>query len=151
MDAVKSGEGLIGFWSRRPVGVIAAITPFNFPLNLVAHKVAPALAAGNAVILKPAELTPFSSALLCDILMEAGLLDGCLNLVLGGRREGAVHWPTILDQVKPDMRVVREEVFGPVVSLQTFHDFEDAPTIFPTAEPGRAGWAGKDCDTPWKK
>lgn len=280
MDAVKSGEGLMGFWRRRPVGVIAAITPFNFPLNLVAHKVAPALAAGNAVILKPAELTPFSAALLCDILMEAGLPEGCLNLVhgsgevvgdslvrdrrvdkvtftgsaavgrrilsvagikkvtlelgnsspviiardadlrvaaakcalganycsgqvcistqrifvdhaaaeefqallseetgrlvvgdpldesvdvgpmirateaerverwigeavqagarvvLGGRREGAVHWPTILDRVKPDMRVVREEAFGPVVSLQTFDDFEDALTMADDTEFG---------------
>jgi acyl-CoA reductase-like NAD-dependent aldehyde dehydrogenase len=270
MDAVKSGEGLIGFWRRRPVGVIAAITPFNFPLNLVAHKIAPALAAGNAVILKPAELTPFSGALLCGILMESGLPEGCINLihgtgekvgdplirdrrvdkvtftgsaavgrrilaaagikkvtlelgnsspviiardadlaavaakcalganycsgqvcistqrifvdaevadefrallidatrrlvvgdpldervdvgpmirvaeaerveswigeavgagahlVLGGRREGAVHWPTILDRVKQDMRIVREEVFGPVVSLMPFSDFEEA-------------------------
>lgn len=270
LDAVKSGEGLVGFWRRRPVGVIAAITPFNFPLNLVAHKVAPALAAGNAVILKPAELTPFTAAHLCAILMEAGLPEGCLNLlhgpgqtvgdalvrdrrvdkvtftgsaavgrrilaaagikkvtlelgnsspvviaadadlraaaekcavganycsgqvcistqrilveagaadefqallkeatarlvvgnpldegvdvgpmilpreaerverwvseavgagarvVLGGRREGAVHWPTILDRVAPDMRVVRDEVFGPVVSVIPCRSFEEA-------------------------
>ena len=83
MDAVKSGQGLIGFWHRRPVGVVAAITPFNFPLNLVAHKVAPALAAGNAVVLKPAELTPLTAALLCEILIEAGLPEGCINLVHG--------------------------------------------------------------------
>jgi len=269
MDAVKSGEGLVGFWRRRPVGVIAAITPFNFPLNLVAHKVAPALAAGNAIVLKPAELTPFSAALLCEILMEAGLPAGCLNLVhgtgekigdplirdkrvskvtftgsasvgrrilaaagikkvtlelgnsspviiaadanlrlaaakcaiganycsgqvcistqriiaeasvaeefkamlaeetaklvvgdplnetvdvgpmirqteaerverwvgeavqggarivQGGRREGPVYWPTIVDQVKPDMKVVCEEVFGPVVVVRTCATFEE--------------------------
>lgn len=270
MDAVPSGEGLHGFWQRRPVGVIAAITPFNFPLNLVAHKVAPALAAGNAVILKPAELTPFSAASLCAILEAAGLPEGAVNLlhgtgaavgdllvrdprvdkvtftgssavgrrilasagikkvtlelgnsspvivaadadlrtaaakcalganycsgqvcistqrilveapvaeefldrlreetarlpvgnpldedvvvgpmikeqeaarverwiaeaagagarvVLGGQREGAVHWPTILDRVTPGMRVVREEAFGPVVSVQPCATFEEA-------------------------
>jgi acyl-CoA reductase-like NAD-dependent aldehyde dehydrogenase len=280
MDAVKSGEGFIGFWRRRPVGVIAAITPFNFPLNLVAHKVAPAFASGNAVILKPSELTPFTAALLCEILMEAGVPDGGINLihgtgekvadplirdsrvdkvtftgsaavgrrilsaagikkvtlelgnsspvviardanlrlaaakcaiganycsgqvcistqrifvdasvaveftamlkeetaklivgdplneivdvgpmirqteaerveswvaeavqggarlVLGGRREGSVYWPTILDKVTPEMRVVREEVFGPVVSIQTFEDFEDALTMADDTEYG---------------
>ena len=53
LDAVPAGEGYFGFWVRRPVGVIAAISPFNFPLNLVAHKVAPALASGNTLVLKP--------------------------------------------------------------------------------------------------
>ena len=268
MDAVRSGEGLIGFWRRRPVGVIAAITPFNFPLNLVAHKVAPALAAGNTVVLKPSELTPFTAAMLCEILAESGLPEGCFNLLhgeggavgdalvrdarvdkvtftgsaavgagilatagikkvtlelgnsspviiaadadlalaaakcaiganycsgqvcistqrilverpvagefsrllaletaklvvgdplradtdvgpmiheraaqrvedwireavsegarvtLGGRRECSVHWPTILEGVSPEMRIVREEVFGPVVSLLACRDFE---------------------------
>src|SRR5580698_7958045 len=57
MDAVKSGEGLFGFWHRKPLGVVGAITPFNFPLNLAAHKIAPALAAGNTIVLKPAEAT----------------------------------------------------------------------------------------------
>ncbi len=270
MDAVRSGEGLIGFWRRRPVGVIAAITPFNFPLNLVAHKVAPALAAGNTVVLKPSELTPFTAAMLCEILMESGLPGGCLSLlhgagagvgealvkdprvdkitftgsarvgggilaqagikkvtlelgnsspvviaadadlaaaaakcalganycsgqvcistqrilvdqtvaeefshllaletsrlvvgdplrpdvdvgpminerearrvndwigeavaegarvVIGGLREGAIHWPTILREVTPGMRIVREEVFGPVVSVMPCADFEAA-------------------------
>ncbi len=83
MDAVRSGEGLLGFWQRKPLGVIAAITPFNFPLNLVSHKVAPALAAGNTVVLKPSEVTPYSAAFLCRILEEAGLPAGCLNLVHG--------------------------------------------------------------------
>src|SRR5688572_11168087 len=64
LDAVPAGEGYVGFWTRRPVGVIAAISPFNFPLNLVAHKVAPALAAGNTVVLKPASTTPLTAVLL---------------------------------------------------------------------------------------
>lgn len=82
-DAIPAGEGYFGFWLRRPVGVVAAITPFNFPLNLVAHKVAPAIAAGNAVILKPATATPLTALLLCRILEEAGLPPGGLNLVIG--------------------------------------------------------------------
>ncbi|RMH75240.1 MAG: aldehyde dehydrogenase family protein [Calditrichaeota bacterium] len=83
LDAVPSGAGYFGFWVRRPVGVVAAITPFNFPLNLVAHKVAPAIAAGNSLVLKPANLTPLSAGILCRILQEAGLPDGGINLVNG--------------------------------------------------------------------
>ena len=83
LDAVPSGEGYFGFWVRRPVGVIAAISPFNFPLNLVAHKVAPALAAGNTVVLKPATSTPITAVKLCQILSEAGLPAGAINLVIG--------------------------------------------------------------------
>lgn len=83
MDAVPAGEGYFGFWMRRPVGVVAAITPFNFPLNLVAHKVAPAIAAGNSLVLKPANTTPLTTVFLCQILQEAGLPDGAINLVNG--------------------------------------------------------------------
>jgi acyl-CoA reductase-like NAD-dependent aldehyde dehydrogenase len=83
LDAVPAGEGYFGFYLRRPVGVIVAISPFNFPLNLVAHKVAPALAAGNAVVLKPASTTPLTAVKLCEILQAAGLPDGALNLVVG--------------------------------------------------------------------
>lgn len=83
LDAVPAGEGYFGFWTRRPVGVIAAISPFNFPLNLVAHKVAPALAAGNSLVLKPASTTPLTAAKLCQVLADAGLPAGALNLVVG--------------------------------------------------------------------
>jgi acyl-CoA reductase-like NAD-dependent aldehyde dehydrogenase len=83
LDAVAAGEGYFGFWLRRPVGVIAAISPFNFPLNLVAHKVAPALAAGNTLVLKPASTTPLTAVRLCQILEEAGLPPGAINLVVG--------------------------------------------------------------------
>jgi acyl-CoA reductase-like NAD-dependent aldehyde dehydrogenase len=83
LDAVPAGEGYFGYWTRRPVGVIAAISPFNFPLNLVAHKVAPALAAGNTLVLKPATTTPLAAVKLCQILMEAGLPAGAINLVVG--------------------------------------------------------------------
>jgi acyl-CoA reductase-like NAD-dependent aldehyde dehydrogenase len=83
LDAVPAGEGYFGFWNRRPVGVIAAISPFNFPLNLVAHKVAPAIASGNTIVLKPASTTPLTAVKLCQILMDAGLPAGAINLVVG--------------------------------------------------------------------
>ena len=83
LDAVPAGEGYFGFWTRRPVGVIAAISPFNFPLNLVAHKVAPAIASGNTLVLKPASTTPLAALKLCQILQEAGLPAGAINLVVG--------------------------------------------------------------------
>ncbi len=83
LDAVPAGEGFFGFYVRRPVGVVAAIAPFNFPLNLVAHKVAPAIAAGNSVVLKPASSTPMTSVMLCRILEKAGLPAGGINLVVG--------------------------------------------------------------------
>jgi acyl-CoA reductase-like NAD-dependent aldehyde dehydrogenase len=83
LDAVPNGEGYFGFTTRRPVGVIAAIAPFNFPLNLVAHKVAPALAAGNSLVLKPASSTPLVAVKLGEILQAAGLPAGAFNLVVG--------------------------------------------------------------------
>ncbi|NWF63875.1 MAG: aldehyde dehydrogenase family protein [Chloroflexi bacterium] len=84
LDAVPAGEGYFGFWTRRPVGVIAAISPFNFPINLVAHKVAPAIASGNTLVLKPASTTPIAAVKLCQILQEAGMPAGTINLVVGG-------------------------------------------------------------------
>jgi glyceraldehyde-3-phosphate dehydrogenase (NADP+) len=73
LDAAPGGERKLGFTLRVPVGVVVAISPFNFPLNLVCHKVGPALAAGNAVIVKPALDTPLSALKLTEVLLEAGL------------------------------------------------------------------------------
>jgi len=83
MDAASGGENRIGFYMRFPVGIIGAISPFNFPLNLVAHKVAPAIACGNSVVLKPATMTPLTSLKLGEILMEAGFPEGGLNIIVG--------------------------------------------------------------------
>lgn len=83
MDASTAGEGRMGFYLRCPVGVVSAITPFNFPLNLVAHKVGPALAAGCAVVLKPASTTPLTAIRLAEILEEAGIPPGVFNVVVG--------------------------------------------------------------------
>ena len=84
MDASPSAENRMGFFIRTPIGVIGAISPFNFPLNLVAHKVAPAIAAGNSVVLKPATATPLTALKMAELLMQAGLPDGVLNIIMGG-------------------------------------------------------------------
>ena len=87
MDASPAGAGKLAFTLRHPVGIVGAISPFNFPLNLVAHKVAPALAAGCAVVLKPASQTPFSALFLAELEAEAGLPSGWLNVVCGPAAE----------------------------------------------------------------
>jgi acyl-CoA reductase-like NAD-dependent aldehyde dehydrogenase len=87
MDASPAGAGKLAFTLRLPVGIVGAISPFNFPLNLVAHKIAPALAAGCAVVLKPASQTPLSALLLAELEDEAGLPAGWLNVVCGPAAE----------------------------------------------------------------
>lgn len=81
MDASAPGAGHFGMVKRFPIGVILGITPFNFPLNLVAHKVAPCLATGNTMVLKPALKTPLSSLLLAEVLDAAGVPPGQINVV----------------------------------------------------------------------
>ena len=83
LDGAPGGEGKLGFTLRVPCGVVVAITPFNFPLNLVAHKVGPAIAAGNSVILKPASDTPLSGLKLVELLLEAGLPPEGIQCVTG--------------------------------------------------------------------
>lgn len=83
LDAAPSWTGQFGFTMRVPCGVVAAITPFNFPLNLVAHKVGPALAAGNSIVIKPASDTPLSSLKLVEILLEAGIPPEAVQCVTG--------------------------------------------------------------------
>src|SRR6201987_2544383 len=87
MDAAQAREGKLAFTLRRPIGVVGAISPFNFPCNLVAHKIAPALAAGCPVVLKPASATPLSALLLAELEREAGLPEGWLTVVVGPASE----------------------------------------------------------------
>jgi acyl-CoA reductase-like NAD-dependent aldehyde dehydrogenase len=87
MDASPAGTGKVALTLRIPIGVVGAISPFNFPFNLVAHKVAPALAAGCAVVLKPASQTPLSALLMAELETEAGLPASWLNVVCGPARE----------------------------------------------------------------
>ena len=87
MDASAAGAGKLALTMRLPIGIVGAISPFNFPLNLVAHKVAPALAAGCPVVLKPASTTPLSALFLASLEEEAGLPPGWLNVVSGSASE----------------------------------------------------------------
>lgn len=98
LDAAIGGEGRIAYTVREPLGVIGAITPFHFPMNLVAHKVGPALAAGNTVVLKPASQTPLSAFFLAELAEQAGVPAGALNVVTGS---GAI----VGDQLVTDPRV----------------------------------------------
>jgi acyl-CoA reductase-like NAD-dependent aldehyde dehydrogenase len=94
MDASQAGAGKLALTLRVPIGIVGAISPFNFPFNLVAHKVAPALAAGCAVVLKPASQTPLSALLLAELETEAGLPPGWLNVVCGPAARSAMCWST---------------------------------------------------------
>ncbi|MGE4267954.1 MAG: aldehyde dehydrogenase family protein [Deferribacterales bacterium] len=96
-DASESGTNRFGYFKRYPIGVIGAITPFNFPLNLVAHKVGPAIAAGCPIVLKPASTTPLTAHKVTELLLEAGLPSCGINLVAGS---GSVVGNTMVESDK---------------------------------------------------
>ncbi len=89
LDGSPMGAGKLAMLLRFPVGVVAAITPFNAPFNLAAHKIAPAIAAGNSLVLKPPPQAPLIVHRLVELIVEAGLPDGVLNVVHGGAEVGA--------------------------------------------------------------
>jgi acyl-CoA reductase-like NAD-dependent aldehyde dehydrogenase len=145
MGSSASGAGKLAWTTRMPIGVVAAISPFNFPLNLVAHKVAPAIAAGCPVVLKPSEEAPLSAMALADILGEAGLPDGFLTVLNGpGETIGAalaahpdiamisftgsaaVGWE--LARLRPRIRVALELGNSTPVIVTADADLEDAAT-----------------------
>jgi len=97
-DSAPGSENRVGYYYRFPIGIIAAITPFNDPLNLVAHKLGPAIAGGNAVVCKPATVTPLSALKLGEILLEAGLPGEILSVITG-------HGGEIGDALVTDERV----------------------------------------------
>ncbi len=97
-DSSPGSENRVGYYFRFPIGIIAAITPFNDPLNLVAHKVGPAIAGGNSVVLKPATVTPLSAIKLGKALMDAGLPANVLNIITG-------HGAKIGDALVTDPRI----------------------------------------------
>jgi glyceraldehyde-3-phosphate dehydrogenase (NADP+) len=97
-DSFPGGEQRRGYYTREPIGVVLAITPFNDPLNLVAHKLGPAIAGGNAVILKPATVTPLSALKLTEALLEAGLPEDVLQTITG-------HGAVLGDALVSDPRV----------------------------------------------
>ncbi len=97
LDIIPGSEKRFGISRRFPLGVVMGISPFNFPLNLVAHKVAPAIASANALILKPASQTPISALMLGEVAIEAGLPQGLLNILPlpGGAIEPVAEDPRI--------------------------------------------------------
>ncbi len=95
-DAMPGSENRTGYYYSFPVGVVGAITPFNDPLNLVAHKLGPAIAAGNSIILKPSSETPLSALLLGNIFLEAGLPPEIISIVTGRGNEIGV--PLVTDE-----------------------------------------------------
>jgi len=98
IEGAPGQTGRIGFTLRVPLGVVCAITPFNAPLNTVAHKVAPALAAGNAVVLKPSLHTPSTACVMAEVLLAAGLPPGLMSVLHGGAE--VAQW--LLDE--PEVR-----------------------------------------------
>lgn len=90
LEASERGAGRIGWFSREPLGVVAAISSFNDPLNLVAHKFAPALLAGAPIVLKPSDQTPFSALNLAQILLDSGVPAGRLSVICGGSDVGGM-------------------------------------------------------------
>src|SRR5439155_581141 len=177
-DTLPVNGNFFTYTLREPVGVVGAIVPWNFPLNLATWKVAPALAAGCTVVLKPAHETPLTALLLGELAVEAGFPAGALNVVPGpgatagaalvrhalvdkiaftgstevgqwimreaagtGKQEGArlvaggnpakvngkgfYVEATVFDGAKPGMKIVDEEIFGPVLAVLTFDSEEE--------------------------
>lgn len=109
MEGTRTGAGKLGIVVREPVGVVAAITPFNFPLNLVAHKVGPAVAAGCPVVVKPAEATPTPALMLAETLLECGLPPAMIAVVPG---DGHVVGTALVDH--PGVAMISFTGSGPV-------------------------------------
>ena len=100
IDASPNGVGKRGFYFREPAGIVAAITPFNFPLNLTVHKIAPAIAAGCPFVLKPSERTPLSPTMICELFLEAGVPKEAVSIIPGFADVGQAM------TTHPDVRVV---------------------------------------------
>src|SRR5687767_590375 len=134
VDAFPPGKGHIGFARRFPVGVVYGITPFNFPLNLVAHKVAPAIASGNAIVVKLSPKTPLSALLLAEIMHEAGLPPGALNVIVAPNELAA--------RPLADERVTLELGGNAGVIV---HEDADLAAAVPAIATGGFGYAGQSC------
>lgn len=159
IDALRGGEGRIAFTLREPLGVIGAITPFNVPLNLIAHKVAPALAAGNTLVLKPTTQAPLIAFELAKLLDEAGLPAGCLNVVCGSGSEigdrlvqdPRVTMVTFTGSAEVGMRIRQRAGFKRVAlelgsnSAVVIHDVEDLDRVVSRCVQGAYTFAGQVC------
>ena len=158
-EVAPTGGRDLAMIRRVPLGVVGAVVPWNFPLDMATWKLAPALAAGNSVVLKPAEQSPLSALRLAELAAQAGLPDGVLNVVPGfGEEAGealgrhadvdclvfagstgggrltlrgsdAFIEPTVFADVPRDAVIAREEIFGPVLAVQSFRDADEAVAI----------------------
>ncbi len=159
IDAHPAGIGATGFVRREPIGVVAAITPFNFPLNLVAHKLGPAIAAGCPVVLKPAERTPLSAVALAERLLEAGLPAGWLAVLTGGgaevggalARHPGVAAVTFTGSAAVGAQLARDAThaevlleLGSAAPLVAEAD-ADVPSVVDRVVTGGFGYAGQSC------
>ena len=159
MEAAPGGVGRLAFTIRVPIGVVGAISPFNFPLNLVAHKLAPAFAAGCAVVLKPAPATPLAALFLAEVSAEAGLPPGWLSVICGPAAEigdvliddervkalsftgsGPVGW--MLRERAPRKRVALELGNSTPLIVAPDADVERAATV---AAAAAFGYSGQTC------
>ena len=159
LDTSTPGEGRMGLTGWFPVGPVLAITPFNFPLNLVAHKLAPAIAAGCPVILKPSSETPLTALLLAGILVEAGLPAGALSVLpMSGAEAGALAERPEISKVtftgsaevgwelkrKAHMKKVTLELGGNA-AVVLHEDWEDIPGAAARIAVGGYAYSGQVC------
>ncbi len=158
MDAFSSGDGHLGLARRFPLGVIAAITPFNFPLNLVAHKVAPALATGNTMVVKPATKTPLTALLLAEVLHAAEVPPGQMNFVTCSNEDAArlvtdarVKMVTFTGSPAVGWRL-KEQCGKKRIALELggnaaviVHGDADVAAAVPLIAAGAFGYAGQSC------
>ena len=158
IDAYAPGSGHFGLVRRFPLGVISAITPFNFPLNLVAHKVAPGMAAGNTLVVKPALKTPLTSLLLAEVLVECGMPAGQVNFVTCNHEEaGALITDPRLKMVSftgsPDVGWrLKEQCGKKKITLELggnagviVHEDADVKSAVPKIALGAFSYAGQSC------
>lgn len=158
INGYPTGKGHVGFSRRFPIGVIYGITPFNFPLNLVAHKVAPAIATGNTIIIKPSPRTPLSAMKLAELVRESGAPPDQVQVVVCPNElatrlvedERVKHVSfTGSDKVGWD---IRKKAWNKRVTLELggnaaliVHDDADLPAAVAAAATGAFGYAGQSC------
>jgi glyceraldehyde-3-phosphate dehydrogenase (NADP+) len=158
LDAYATGSGHVGLVRRFPLGVISAITPFNFPLNLVAHKVAPGMAAGNTLIVKPALKTPLTPLLLAEVLVESGMPAGQVSFVTCNHEDaGALVTDPRIKMVSftgsPEVGWrLKEQCGKKKITLELggnagviVHDDADLKSAVPKITVGAFSYAGQSC------
>jgi acyl-CoA reductase-like NAD-dependent aldehyde dehydrogenase len=158
IDAYAPGSGHFGLVRRFPLGVISAITPFNFPLNLVAHKVAPGMASGNTLVVKPALKTPLTALLLAEVLVESDMPAGQVNFVTCNHEEaGALITDSRVKMVSftgsPDVGWrLKEQCGKKKITLELggnagviVHEDADVKSAVPKIAVGAFSYAGQSC------